>query len=120
MPFPLQITFRHMDPSPALEARVRELAARLERFSADIMSCHVTIEVPHQHQLQGRIFEVGIELAVPRHQLVVSREHRERHTHEDVYVALRDAFHAMRRQLEDHERLRRQDVKPVKGGEPGA
>ena len=111
MQLPLQITFRHMDPSPALEARVRELAARLERFGADILSCHVTIEAPHQHHNQGQIYEVRIELTVPQRQLVVSREHRERHTHEDVYVALRDAFHAMRRQLEDHERLHRQDVK---------
>lgn len=111
MRLPLQITFRHMEPSPALEARVRELALRLDRFSSHIMSCHVTIEAPHQHQHQGQIYEVRIDLTVPQGEIVVSREHRERHSHEDVYVALRDAFHAVRRQLEDHERQHRQDVK---------
>jgi ribosomal subunit interface protein len=111
MRLPLQITFRHMDPSPALEARIRELAARLDRFSAHIMRCQVTIEAPHQHHRQGQRYEVGIDLTVPHGELVANREHRERQSHEDVYVALRDAFRAVRRQLEDYERQHRQDVK---------
>jgi len=98
-----------MEPSAALEARVRELAQRFDRFGADIIGCHVTIEAQHQHQ--GQIYEVHIELTVPQATLVANREHRARHSHEDVYVALRDAFRAVRRQLEDYERQRRQDVK---------
>ena len=111
MQLPLQITFRHMEPSAALEARVRELAGRFDRFGADIIGCHVTIEAPHQHQHQGQVFEVHIELTVPQATLVANREHRARHSHEDVHVALRDAFRAVRRQLEDYERRHRQDVK---------
>jgi len=111
MRLPLQITFRHMPPSAALEARIRELAVHLERFSAQIISCQVIIEAPHQHQHQGKIFEVHIHVTVPKGDLVAEREHRQRQSHEDVYVALRDAFDAMRRQLEDYERVRRQDVK---------
>jgi cold shock CspA family protein/ribosome-associated translation inhibitor RaiA len=111
MHLPLQITFRNMEPSPALEGRARELALRLERFSSHIMSCHVTIEAPHRHQNQGQVYEVRIDLSVPQGELVVSREHSNRHSHEDAYVALRDAFRAVRRQLEDYERQQRQDVK---------
>jgi ribosomal subunit interface protein len=111
MRLPLQITFRHMEPSAALEARIRALAARLDRFSAHIMSCQVTIDAPHQHQRQGQLYEVRIDVRVPHGELMAHREHRERPGHEDVYVALRDAFRAVRRQLEDYEREHRQDVK---------
>jgi len=120
MQLPLQITFRHMPPSAAVEARIRELALHLERFSTQIISCQVIVEAPHQHHHQGKIFEVHIHVTAPKGELVAQREHRERQSHEDVYVALRDAFDAIKRQLEDYERERRQDVKhrkpePVSG-----
>jgi cold shock CspA family protein len=111
MQLPLQITFRHMPPSPALEARIQALAQHLERFSSQITSCHVIIDAPHQHQHRGKIYEVHIHLTLPKGELVVQREHRQRHSHEDAHVALRDAFDALKRQLEDFERERRQDVK---------
>jgi cold shock CspA family protein/ribosome-associated translation inhibitor RaiA len=95
-----------MEPSPALEARVRELAARLEKFSAGIMHCHVIVEAPPKHQHQGGLFEVRIDLTVPEKQIAIRRSHPIRHSHEDAYVALRDAFRAARRQLEDYERER--------------
>ena len=111
MRIPLQITFRQMEPSPAVETRVRELAQRLERFSSQIMSCHVVIEAPHRHQHQGNLFDVHIELTVPGSEIVASRQHNERHSHEDVHVALRDAFRAVRRQLGNYEREQRQGIK---------
>lgn len=49
MTIPVQVTFKGMDPSPALEARIREKAAQLERFEGDILRCHVTLEAPHRH-----------------------------------------------------------------------
>jgi cold shock CspA family protein/ribosome-associated translation inhibitor RaiA len=119
MRLPVQITFRHMDPSPALEARIRALAARLDHFASDIMGCHVTVEAPHQHHRQGQLYEISIDITVPQGELIANRVHRENFTHEDAYVALRDAFRAVRRQLEDYERRRRLDVKhhepPLRG-----
>src|ERR1039457_2134192 len=47
MKLPLQITFRHMEPSPALEERIRKLMSRLDKFSAHIMHCHVVVEDPY-------------------------------------------------------------------------
>ena len=111
MLMPLQITWRNIEPSAALEARIRELAQRLEKFSAPIVRCHVIVEAPHKHGHQGNVYEVHILVTTPGDTTVANREHRERHSHEDVYVALRDAFRAVRRQLEDHEREHRQDVK---------
>ena len=115
MKLPLQITFRHMESSPALEARIRQLAARLDRFSAHIMNCHVIVEAPPRHPHQGGLFEVRIDLTVPDKEIAVRRSHPLHHSHEDAYVALRDAFRAVRRQLEDYERERQGPAKAHAG-----
>lgn len=106
MQLPLQVTFRQMDASPALERRVRELAMRLEKFSEQIMRCHVIVEAPH-HQQQGGLFQVRMDITVPDSEIAVGRSHSLHHSHEDVYVALRDVFRAARRKLENYERARR-------------
>jgi ribosomal subunit interface protein len=109
MQVPLHITFREMDPSAAVDERVREKAVWLEQFCDDITACHVVVEERHRHRHQGRLFHVRIDLTVPGKVLVVNREPHEHQAHEDVYVAIRDAFDAARRQLEDFVRERRDD-----------
>jgi len=104
MQIPLQITFRHMKRSPALEAEVREHADRLDKFHDRIMSCRVVIEERHQHHRQGNHFHVSLDLTVPGSELVASREPDAHHAYTDVHVAVRDAFDSMRRQLEDYAR----------------
>ncbi len=111
MQLPLQITFRHVEPSPALEARIRELAVRLEKFSPQIMRCHVIVEPMPLHQHQGGLHEFHIDITLPDAEIAIHRAHPADHAHEDSYVALRDAFRAARRKLEDYERKRRHDVK---------
>ena len=120
MQLPLQITFRGMEPSEAMDLRIRKLAQRLERFSAHVVRCHVIIDAPHQHGHQGHLYAVHIQINVPGDTISVNREHREHHSHEDVYVALRDAFRAARRQLEDYEREHRLDVKSAVSSESSA
>ena len=102
MQIPLQITFRGMPTSPAVDAAVRDHAAKLEQFHARIMSCRVVIEQPARHQRKGREFEVHIDLKVPGGEVAVKRDHDE-----DVMVALRDAFDAAKRKIEDLARVRR-------------
>ena len=109
MQVPLQVTFRDMERSEAVNQRIQERAAELEQFCDDITACHVVVEEHHRHHHQGRLFHVRIDLTVPGTVLVVNREPHENHTHEDVYVAIRDAFDAARRQLEDWVRERRGD-----------
>jgi len=115
MQLPLQISFRQMDPSPALEARIRELAARLEKFSGQIMRCHIIVEPAPHHQHQGGLYDFHIDITLPDQEIAVHRAHPADHAHEDPYVALRDAFRAARRRLEDYERKRRLDVKTHPG-----
>ncbi len=110
MQTPLQITFRDVPHSDALEAHIREKAAKLESLFSPIMACHVKVELPHKHKHQGRTFCVSLDLRVPGAELVVNHHH-----HEDPYVALRDAFDAGRRQLEDHHHKVRLAVKHQAG-----
>lgn len=111
MQIPLKITFRHMDTSDALEAKIREKAQSLEKFAEHITSCRVTIDQEHKRQHQGNLFSVKLDITVPKKEIVVTRHPDKHHAHEDVYVALRDTFDAARRQLEDYVRKLRGKVK---------
>jgi ribosomal subunit interface protein len=111
MQVPLQITFRHMDSSDAVAARIRERAAELERFFDRIVSCRVVVECRHPRRQQGNLFRIRVDLKIPGRELIVGRDPAAHHAHEDVYVAIRDAFDAARRVLEDHARERRGEVK---------
>jgi ribosomal subunit interface protein len=107
----LQIKFRNLERSPAVEAKVREHAENLEKFCGRIMSCRVVIEASHKHHVRGNHYRVGIDLTVPDRELVANREPDEHHSYTDVYVAIRDAFDSMRRQLEGFMRRQRREVK---------
>ncbi|HUI60222.1 MAG TPA: HPF/RaiA family ribosome-associated protein [Steroidobacteraceae bacterium] len=119
MKLPLQITFRHMAASPALESRIRELTARFEKFSDQIVRCHVIVEPLSRHQRHGSLYEFHVHITLPDEEIAIRRAHPGDHSHEDAYVALRDAFRAARRQLQDYERKRRRDVKVHAGPAQG-
>jgi cold shock CspA family protein/ribosome-associated translation inhibitor RaiA len=104
MPTDVQISFRGMESSPAAEAQVRRRAEELAQFSDRVTACRVMIEAAHQRHRQGRIYHVRVDLPVPGGRIVASREPGEDHAHEDLHVAIRDAFDAVRRRLQDHMR----------------
>ena len=111
MQLPLQVVFRNMEPSAAVETKIHERAEQLERIYSPIMSCRVAVEAHHKHHHQGNLYHVRVDLKVPNSEIVASRDPGEHHAHEDVFVAVRDAFDAVRRRLEDYARHRRGDVK---------
>ncbi|MBI5889920.1 MAG: ribosome-associated translation inhibitor RaiA [Nitrosomonadales bacterium] len=106
MQIPLQITIRDFEQSEALEIRVRDKAKKLDEFFDHIMSCRVVVAMSHKHQQQGKHFNVRIDIGVAGGEIVVNRDHAE-----DVYVALRDAFDAAKRQVQDYAHKLRGDVK---------
>lgn len=112
MSIPLEIVFHNVDRSPAVEEAVRERAAKLEQIAPNITSCRVTVEAPHRNHQQGNLYTVRIDLRYPGGETLASRAPSAHHAHEDVYVALRDAFKAARRQLQDRVKVRRGEVKP--------
>ncbi len=111
MQLPLQISFRNMEPSDAVEAAIRERAERLDRFHPRIMGCRVVVEAPHRHHHKGKLYEIHVDLTVPGGEIAVTHSGPKNHAHEDVYVAIRDSFNTAGRLLEDHVRKIRGDVK---------
>ena len=102
-----QITFRELDPSDAVRQQVESRVAELEQFYNHIVACKVVVEAGNRQHRQGRIYHVTIHLTLPGGEVVVNRDPAEHHAHEDIQVAVRDAFDAARRQLEDHARRTR-------------
>lgn len=109
-----QITYRGMEHSPAMDARIVELASRLEGINPRITSCHVVVDEVDRHRSKGNLFEVHINCHVPGHGEVVSS----RHSNEDAYVALGEAFDAVHRRLEEARQIERRGVKlHIKGND---
>jgi cold shock CspA family protein/ribosome-associated translation inhibitor RaiA len=102
-----------MGHSEAIEALVRDKAAKLDSFSDHIMSCRIVVEPAGKHHLHGNLYVVRIDLTVPGEEIVVTREPSEHTEYRDIHVALRDAFDSARRKLEDYVRRRRQFVKTL-------
>jgi cold shock CspA family protein/ribosome-associated translation inhibitor RaiA len=111
MQVPLQISFRNMDPSETVEAAIREKAGKMDQRYDRIMSCRVMVEAPHKHHGKGKLYHVRIDVTLPGAELVVNREPDLHQAHLDVYVAVRDAFLAMQRQVEKYVDQQRGEVK---------
>lgn len=98
----LDIQFQDIDRSDAIEANIREKAAKLAEHAARTTSCRVVVSRPKARGHQGHLYKVRVELEIPgRAFIVVDRDPGLDHSHEDVYVAIRDAFAAAGRRLEE-------------------
>jgi len=107
-----QVSFDGIPVDDSLRDAALEHIDRLEDFCDRITGCHVVIAQPHRHHRLGRLYSVRVDVRVPGGEIVVNRDHHLDHAHEDAYVALRDAFAAARRRLEDHVRRMRGEEKP--------
>ena len=105
------INFQAMAPSPALRAEIERQARKLVRYAPRLMGCNVTIGLGEQRHHQGNRYEVHVHAVMPGGEFDAGRSAPMAHRHEDPYVAVGDAFDAMRRQLEDHVRIQRGEVK---------
>lgn len=110
MALPVQITFRDIPHSDAIEALVQRRAAKLETFHDRIIRCHVVLEEPHRHHKHGKRFHVRVDLIVPpRKELVATRASSD--DTEDLYVLVDAVFDEAQRILEDHARMLQPDTK---------
>jgi len=106
MQIPVQITFRDIPHSDAVESEIHKKVEKLEAIYPRIISCRVVLESEQRHHHQGKLYGVRIDLSVPGSELVATRQR-----HEDMYVALRDAFDAIKRQLQSFVAKQRGEVK---------
>jgi ribosome-associated translation inhibitor RaiA len=103
-----------MEHSPAMDARITELAGRLEEINPRITSCHVVVDEVDRHRSKGNLFEIHINCHVPGHGEIVSS----RHSNPDPYLALSAAFEAVQRRLEEARQIERREVKlHIKGND---
>jgi cold shock CspA family protein/ribosome-associated translation inhibitor RaiA len=112
MELPLQITFKDVPHSDAVEAAIRERVAKLERYSDCIISCRVIVQEPTKRRQQGNLFCITIDLTLPGAELALGHGgHGDAHSNENVYVAMRDSFHAMERMIKAYMAQRRHENK---------
>ena len=107
MAIPTDVTFHDLPHSDAAEAAIHRWVTRLEHVHDRIVRCQVTVEQPHRRHRRGRPFEIHVVLEWWGETIATSRHH-----HEDIYVAIADAFRAARRQLLDQRDTRREFVTP--------
>ena len=92
MQVPTELTFHGLDHSDSAEAAVERWVARLEQLHARLTRCEVVIDQPHR-RARHRDFHVRVLLAAPGIELASNAEH------DDIYLAIADAFRAAHRQL---------------------
>lgn len=119
MIIPLELTFQGFDSSDAVRADVEKRVEKLERFFSEITSCRVVLEAAHKSQHQTRHYQVHIDITVPGKELVASSDPKpEENEHDDLYIAIRDAFEAAERQLKDYNEKLRENRRQENRTEP--
>ena len=106
MQLPVQIVSRDLHLSRHLETTIHEKASKLDTFYSRITRCQVVIESQNHHHWKSQSYKVRIDLSVPGTELVVNH-----HENQDLKVAIRDAFDAAKRQLQNYAHQQRGDVK---------
>jgi len=104
---PLQVTFRNLGESDAIKSLILEESEALEKYFPRIVGCQVVVELPHQHQRKGNHYKIHIELKVPGKTILATKNSVYHLSDEDCYLAIRESFHEIRRQLQDYARTRR-------------
>lgn len=116
MKLPVDIRFVGLAPSPALETAIRDKVQRLDDKFAQAIAWRVVVEQPHRAHRQGRDFAVRLDVTLPGHEVAIGN-----FENEDAFVAVRDAFAAAARRLQQVVDIDRGDVKAHAGnGRPAA
>src|SRR4051812_9978931 len=100
MKTPLQITYRQMASTEAVESYIRRRADKLEDFCDSLVGCHVNVEIPHRHKQHGYHYRVRVDMKLPGEEIVVANDSDASRTQEDLYAAIDDVFTRALRLLE--------------------
>jgi len=103
---PLDITVREVPNSLAIESKIRQKTDKLVQHCNKMEFCKVVVGLVQKQKHQGKLYDTHIEVGVPGKRLVVTRK-----KDEDLYVAVRDAFKAMDRQVKRYADEQHGDVK---------
>ncbi len=102
-----QVVFHNIDQSNAVNEAVQKRINKLERYCDQIITGRVVLDSPHNNHHKGKVYSVGLEIHTPTKEVRVNQEQHDNHAHEDLYVAIRDAFNAAERQLKSIDKKHR-------------
>jgi ribosomal subunit interface protein len=104
-----QVVFHNIDQSDAVIDAVNKRISKLERYCDQIITGRVVLDSPHNNHHKGKVYSVGLEIHTPQKEVRVNQDQHDNHAHEDLYVAIRDAFNAAERQLKSVDKKHRAD-----------
>ena len=94
-----QVVFHNFNQTDAITEAVNKRVEKLKRFCDQIITGRVVLDSPHNNHHKGKVYSVGLEIHTPAIEVRVNQDQHDNHAHEDLYVAIRDAFNAAERQL---------------------
>lgn len=89
----VDVVYRDLDSSDALNEIILKKAGKLSRFSDKIIHSRVVLDTPHNHKTKGKQFRASIELDIKGHPIAITQ------TDESIHVAVRDAFENAERKV---------------------
>tara|TARA_R110001592_G_scaffold56909_1_gene173189 strand:+ start:198 stop:668 length:471 start_codon:yes stop_codon:yes gene_type:complete len=117
MPNEFQVVFHNIDQSAALTENVNKRIEKLRRFSNDIIGGRVVLDSPHNNHHKGKVFSVTVEIHTSGKEVIVRQGQHDKPAHEDIYVAVRDAFNVAERQLKATDKKHRKSTLDVENFE---
>lgn len=102
-----QVVYHNIDQTDAISEAVQKRITKLERFCDQIINGRVVLDCPHNNHHKGKVYSVSLEIHTSSREVRVNQEQHDNHAHEDLYVAIRDAFNAAERQLKSIDKKHR-------------
>jgi ribosome-associated translation inhibitor RaiA len=98
----VEIHFQGLEKSAALVDKIEAKIAKLRRHFGRLAACRVVLDAPNRGPAKLKTLKVKIEMSVPKRKpLVVEHERTVAHAHNDINLALRDAFIIATRRIDE-------------------
>ncbi len=112
MKYPVQISWRNVPKIKKIKSLIHEKAKKLDQINDDLISCRVILEKPQKNLKAGRIYQVRVEITVPPETVIsVQKDAGKGDKNERLEQIIRNTFQSVWRQLREHTRKRRGNVK---------
>jgi ribosomal subunit interface protein len=102
-----QIVYHNIDQTEAISEAVLKRIDKLERYCDHIINGRVVLDAPHNHHHKGKVYSVTLEIHTPELEVRVNQDQHDNRAHEDLYVAIRDAFNVAERQFKSIDKKHR-------------
>ena len=102
-----QVVYHNIDQTEAISDAVQKRIDKLERYCDQIINGRVVLDSPHNNHHKGKVYSVTLEIHTPTLEVRVNQDQHDNHAHEDLYVAIRDAFNVAERQFKSVDKKHR-------------